>query len=368
MKQAVDVGLPSLLDIGLASGPGFFSFEQQPQIEDSKAAYGQLTWAVSDRVNFTAGLRNSREQKDRDGRNVFRYSFDAVQPPLYYGPYDESKTVVTGINYARGRWSATDWKVGFDLQVKPSHMVYGNVGTGFKTGGYDDGVNRTFKPEHVLTYEIGSKNRFFNDSLQLNAVLYRSDYKDLQITGTGIDPVTGLRYAATVNAAKAHTTGLEVELQAKPSTHDYLALSVGLMDAKYGDFPTGSLGDTWHTTDFNYQGFHLRAAPSFTGTLSYGHDFDLGNSATLTPEFKSRYTSSQYMHYTNFPISYQGSYTKSDFTLTYSKGMWEARAFVHNIENKVVFSYVSPNNPPTTAWYYLQDPRTFGLGFRVKFQ
>jgi iron complex outermembrane recepter protein len=147
-----------------------------------------------------------------------------------------------------------------------------------------------------------------------------------------------------------------------------VGLNFGLMDAKYGDFPTGPLGDTWHATAYNYESFSLRAAPRFSGTLSYGHDFEMGNAGMLTPDLKIRYTSSQYEHYTNFPITHQGGYSKSDFTLTYRKDSWELRAFVHNIENKVVYSYVYPEPSTQTAWYYLQDPRTYGVEARVKFQ
>lgn len=368
MKQGVNVGLPALLDIGLEGGPGYFSFLQNPQVEDSKAIYGQTTFAVSDRFNLTGGLRYTEERKERDGVNAFQYAPGEDQPPLYYGPYDDSRTVITGINYARGKWTSTDWKVGFDFEATDTNMLYGNVGTGFKTGGYDDGVNRTFKPEHVTTVEVGSKNRFMEDKVQVNLVAYRSDYKDLQIAGTGYDEVTGLAYGATVNAAKASTTGLEVDLRARPTKADNIGLTLGLMDAKYGNFPTGELGDTWHTEAFNYKGNRLRAAPRVTGTVSYSHDFEMGNGGTLTPDFRVRYTSSQYMHYTNFPISKQDSYTNSSFTLTYAKDKWQVRAFVRNIENDVVYANVTPNNPTDTAIYYLQDPRTYGIGVNVRFE
>jgi outer membrane receptor protein involved in Fe transport len=74
------------------------------------------------------------------------------------------------------------------------------------------------------------------------------------------------------------------------------------------------------------------------------------------------------MHYTNFPISKQDAFTTSDFTLTYTKDKWQVRAFVRNIENDVVYSYVNPNASTTDGTYYLQDPRTFGVGVNVKFE
>ena len=50
-------------------------------------------------------------------------------------------------------------------------MLYGTVSTGFKTGGYSNTTDCgaiPFKPEDLRAWELGSKNRFFNDTLQVN--------------------------------------------------------------------------------------------------------------------------------------------------------------------------------------------------------
>ena len=40
---------------------------------------------------------------------------------------------------------------------------------------------KLFEPEEVDSYEIGAKTRLFGNTLQLNASLFRYDYKDLQL-------------------------------------------------------------------------------------------------------------------------------------------------------------------------------------------
>jgi iron complex outermembrane receptor protein len=51
--------------------------------------------------------------------------------------------------------------------------------TGYKAGGFAS--CNEYQPETVTTYEIGSKNRALNNTVQANVAAFYSDYKNQQI-------------------------------------------------------------------------------------------------------------------------------------------------------------------------------------------
>ncbi|MGH1558583.1 TonB-dependent receptor domain-containing protein [Caulobacter segnis] len=68
-------------------------------------------------------------------------------------------------NLSDETWNATNWKLGVDYDVNPTSMLYAQASTGYKAGGYFDGLppNAYTAPEHITAYrEVGSKNRFFD--------------------------------------------------------------------------------------------------------------------------------------------------------------------------------------------------------------
>ena len=53
-----------------------------------------------------------------------------------------------------------------------SSQFYGSVSSGFKAGGFAALEIVRFKPEYILSFEIGNKNSFFDDRLTLNMAAY----------------------------------------------------------------------------------------------------------------------------------------------------------------------------------------------------
>ena len=66
-------------------------------------------------------------------------------------------------------------------------MGYFSWSEGFKSGGFDSKIGIAAEAgvpvnaETATNYEIGIKSRWFDSSLQFNAALFHTDYKDLQI-------------------------------------------------------------------------------------------------------------------------------------------------------------------------------------------
>jgi iron complex outermembrane receptor protein len=98
-------------------------------------------------------------------------------------------------------------------------MVYASYTRGFKPGGlngtstsyvnfgWDTGIKPTYEPETVDSFEIGSKNRFFDNKVLLNLSAFYYKYKNMQF----LDEDAILYGEGTANAPSANIYGIELE-------------------------------------------------------------------------------------------------------------------------------------------------------------
>src|SRR5262249_33435556 len=146
-----------------------------------------------------------------------------------------------------------DWRAGLDYDVAKDHLVYGNVSTGHKSGGFNDNtvvtfpdghtesIAPTYKPESILALEVGSKNQFSENGLRINAAVFYYFYRDqvfqtVQQVATIPDP-TVTQPASTVrfNAAKSHVAGIEVDGSYDLPLGLVLAASGAFLEAKFDE-------------------------------------------------------------------------------------------------------------------------------------
>jgi iron complex outermembrane receptor protein len=147
-------------------------------------------------------------------------------------------------------------------------MLYGNVQTGHNQGTYNTIVNTpTFnnavKPQDLLGFTVGSKNRFFGDDLEINIEGYYYRYKDFLLSA--FDALAGT--AVAVNAPRASIKGAQIDLCYLVTRRDLFTANVGILDARIDRFIDG-LGK-------NYADFRLPDAPVYTVNLGYQHNFPL---------------------------------------------------------------------------------------------
>jgi iron complex outermembrane receptor protein len=220
------------------------------------AAYGQVSFrpGAFDRLNFTFGLRASRDERYAIKNFIQRQylevrlsdaSLAAVPVPQQVaGSPDDFVGVQARSNYNDISPSAT---VQFNLT--PSAMTYLSYSTAYKSGGFNlrdpqisaasgaasDGTNygfgfvEGFKPERVKSLELGLKSVWLNHALRLNADAFYSRYTDMQtnflIAGTISD-------TKSRNAGKARMAGVELEGAYIPVDDLTLGLQYAYLDAK----------------------------------------------------------------------------------------------------------------------------------------
>ena len=325
-------------------------FVQNPVDSSSRAVFGQATYSLTPQLRLTAGARTTEDEKSRLG-------VVTLSPPIA-----PNSSNVADVSYRR-----STWKLGAEFDILPAVMVYGNVATGYKAGGYFDGDNargdNTYKPESLRSVELGLKGRFLDNRLQLSAALFQYNYQDLQISYVTINPLTNATGTITTNAARATNRGAELEARWLVSDAGTLGLSVGLLDAKYKSFlfpviPTRPVA-------IDYAGRKLDRAPETTLAVNYTHKWALADGSGLSANAAVRYSSSYV--FSNFaiatPVQYtQAAFTRTDLSLTYASAddSWNVQAFVKNVGDRQAITGYS-YSAFTGNQVFLSDPRTFGL-------
>ena len=157
------------------------------------------------------------------------------------GPAPTPYLYPNGITPASGDFNFSNYRGTLKYAVNRNSNLYASVANGTKAGGFNqrsvaaaDGSqpDLKFDPEVNTTYEIGSKNSFFDNKLQVNLAVYHIDTKGIQISGPSSVPTNaGL---VTKNFGSVHTTGFEAEVAAHPIPELTLRVGVGYSNPKFG--------------------------------------------------------------------------------------------------------------------------------------
>ena len=323
-------------------------------VSKSKAVFGQIGYKLTDTIEVEAGTRYSDNDKHRTGFNFITnttafYNTGAIN----YVTTQQDSSVSSKI------WT---YHAGVNWQFAPQNLVYAKFDTGFKDGGFTDLAN--YAPEKITSYEIGMKNRFFGNTLQLNLAAFWYDYTDQQVTqSVNID---GTARNLVVNAGKSRYKGVEAELNWLITPADRFDAFVGYTHAEYTDFAV-----LFNGVNTQLRGNTPPQAPRWTANIGYSHDFDLGG-GQLTPRIQTHIESESYFTVFNRGTDRQGGYHRSDFTLTYkpNNGAWQLDAFVRNIEDKLILNYAYDPTGATRRAYVYQyaAPRTYGARVTVNFR
>lgn len=314
---------------------------------ESLAEMAQVAFRVTDDFKVTGGIRHNDDEKSRQGYiGPFQY-FPATQPLIVSPGSDISKNT---------------YHIGLDWQVSPASLVYAKFATGYKSGGFTDIA--PYGPEEIDTFEIGAKNRFLNDRLQVNLAAYRSDYTGQQVqqivTGGG-----GLRIE---NAGETRIQGLEADL-ALGFEAGQIELNVAYLDAEFTKFDLAYgapnyNGTAWinlPTVNVNLAGNRPQQAPEWTIGAAVQRSFNILD-GSLTTRVQTKYQTEQFYTFFNRPNDMQDSYATINFLGTFvpNGSPWQLQVYVNNLSDETVFSNAGPNDRAHVYAYTYQPPRTFG--------
>jgi len=318
------------------------------------AAYGQATYSLTDQTRLTAGLRVSQDSMKMADGEVF---FPTGAPP----------------NFGRGvqpvsfddKWKRLNWKVGAEQDIGPRSMLYASVQSGFNPGTFDGNAGadpgREVKPQSMIAYTAGIKNRFFGSALTLNLEGFFYSYKNQIITAPNLSTgATGL-----LNAPRSRIYGVEVDSVLNLFSGTKIRVGVEYLNGIFQRFEAGSA-----TGPRDFSGFALPFSPKISGNLGLDQTFELGGKGSINARIDSYVTSSYWFTYDHIPGLKQSSYTKTDASISYRPPgeEWEVGVWCKNLENNAIAA--SAGSVAGRAYpgvVYVEPPRTFGVRFSIKF-
>jgi outer membrane receptor protein involved in Fe transport len=260
-------------------------------------------------------------------------------------------------------------KVGLNFYANDDVMVYANIGTGFKSGGYNGALASSFlqltpyKEEELTIVELGIKATLLDNTMQLNAAAFYYDYTDKQIISIINDPVFG-PLAALVNVPESEITGMEFEatwLVTDAFTLNFGAAWLSTEVIRYEGFHPLAGG----TNTVNFAGAELGQAPSLTANLRASYVWDLANNNYFRLSADGSYKDDYHagLQFVN-PVDNRfdvDSYSLINARAAYGSDNWEVAAWVRNIGDDYYYQSVTFSNDAITRG--VGRGRDWGLSF-----
>jgi iron complex outermembrane receptor protein len=355
----------------------------------SKAIFGQATYSVTDRLRVIGGLRYSNERHEIDGLAYNLATPNAGLPfaagqPCYNGPSVCIRDRFTGDK----TWNRVTYKTGVEFDLTPQNMLFVTYGTGIKAGGFNatslfgtPNQAAAYGPEKLTALEVGARNRFFGNKLQLNLEVFHWKYRDAQAFYPFLD-ASGAPSAGVTNAGRSTMYGGNVDAVWRITANDQLRGSVEYLHTRFDSFVFPSSGQTPVTSGcelvttgtgpmVDCSGKRLTRAPKWSGSAQYQHTFPLANGGSVDAVWSTQFATQRWGTVAYIPSVSLKGYASHDASITYHapEDRWELTGFVRNLSNALIYTGAQDSGIfyPSLAVANLQAPRTFGARLHVNF-
>ena len=337
----------------------------------SYAAFGQVIWHATDRLDLTVGLRYTKEKKTG--------FFEQVQR----GPALTPDQIALGAQAIRNSFGATiprydartkedNLSGGLTLSYKitPDIMIYGTYAKGYKSGGLNlNAVNAdpVIAPEKVDNFEVGIKTALFDRVLTLNLAAFHTRIKNYQ--SQQVDN-NGAPTAYIANVGTVRTQGIELDATLRPVRNLSLFASASYVDAIYKSFrnapcPLEYLG---LQTACDLSGRSLPGVSKYSVSLGGEYAVDVSSSAQV-------YANANYSYRSKFNGTYNLAedavikgygLTNLSVGFRHPDGRWDISIYARNLFNTKYFNTLG-SAAFNTGQYSggPGDPRTYGVTLRT---
>ncbi|MDP9065632.1 MAG: TonB-dependent receptor [Pseudomonadota bacterium] len=381
----------------------------------SAAAFGRVTANITDQFRLVGGARFTHDDKKFDGQaaviiadcvvtNAFGLPNCPTTPVLpltdtaaqlpFPLPAPNGRPLPIGTTGAIAINALTvvdkelttskgTYRAAAEYDVGPRSLLYASYETGFRSGGFSVSYGKeTYQPEYITAYTLGSKNRLFDNRLQLNAEAFLWQYRDQQVNHRGVDG-HGVTGQFTENVGRSINKGVEVESQFLATRTTLLSATGQYLATKYTNFvyeypavgaapPTVGCPVTKSTTnplalDVNCSGKPAYNAPKVTLNLGVQQTVPI-NDYKLVLAADTQYRSSRYVGFEYLPFQLAPSVWQSNATVSFSPSTdrWTVALYGRNIEDK---------RTPTNSIIFLgllateisSPPRTYGVTLSERF-
>ena len=276
---------------GLAGGP--FAYDNLLYAEqDGFAAFGEMTFGLTDRLDLTLGVRY-HDQNNANGPMAPIPGVTAPQTPfsdvLHTGGDPFAGTRIVNTDAPPNQFDETTYKAALQMQFTDDIMGYISYSEGFDSGGIDSvqvGTGQIwfpYDPQIIENTEIGMRADLADGRLRLNATYFDSDWNNIQNNGVVKDENGNeLPTLALTNVGTANASGLELEMTYLPTDNLTLNFNYGLLDTGYTFIEPGTPQLTTST--------EFEQAPDSQWNVGLQYVADLGNGGSFTSRIDYAYS------------------------------------------------------------------------------
>ena len=362
------------------------------------AAFGDVIWRATDKLNLTFGLRYTRDEKDFTWLNTPRNApeleakldlleslgfFDALAQmgiPItrelltFDMAFIDPPAMVNKGVLVRDKRSWSDFSPRFvvDYHFNDKAMVFGSLAKGYKAGGFNAlQIGPAFENEDVWNAEVGIKQSFGRFSYNASLFHYRYDNRQSirLIDPDPNNPVDIPRFVFDTGDLEA--TGIDFDMRWKVTDAFTLDAQAEWIDSKYKDYVTP-------------EGVDLDGEPTgeprFTASVGAAYRMSLGDSGDLRLSARHAYrgrtrcnagSDQQGDCGVNALLDIGEPRERTDVRVgwTSPQGTWSWAVYGNNIfDNQYVKGLNTYGRGPLgVVGATISEPRTFGMEVAVKF-
>jgi len=310
------------------------------------AFFGQATYAITDNFDLTAGLRYDYEHKEQ--RVLGEYQHDPDPNPIFETVPDTSATAT---------FNALSPKLTAAYHVNDNSTVYASYSRGYRAGGMTQLSSDPsqpplypYKPEFSNNIEVGTKNIFLQNRLQVNLSLFYVNVVDAQV------PTLVLPDAVTItkNAGELTSKGIDLRVSATPVKDLQVEYSLGVNDATFTKLKLSQNGN-----EADLDGKHQIFTPSVTSMTAIQYGYQIGK-VKLVARGEWMLLGKQYFDLAN--TIEQSSYNLFNARVGIEIQKLEVMFWGRNLSDEKYIAYAYDFGAT-----HLGNPRNYGVTIRTSF-
>jgi len=312
--------------------------------DEVKAIYGEATFAISEKLRMTVGMRKFESKLRIVAKNGYFGGFG----PSYYG-HDNDRVEED---------SGTAPKFALAYALDNGALLYMNYSEGYRPGGTNrinknsDAAPLYYDADQLNNIEVGYKYLSEDSTLRYNLTFYSMSWKDMQTANFDLD-LASISFNSNIGDAIIQGLEGDVTLTTKNGVN-FIAGATILNPRLDEDYVLNGV-------TLANEGTRLANVPKIKGSIAINKDFDIKGLSGYWDLSLSR-TGKRKSSMTN-PID-QGAYTLGNFSTTIVSENWSAVFYVDNIFDTRATIWEYQGYRPETV--FTNRPRTLGLRLKYK--
>ena len=330
---------------GIAGREGIWWDLDNLREDEVKAIYGEATFALTEKMRLTVGLRKF----DSKYRMVAKNGYFGGFGPAYYG-HDNDRVEED---------SGTSPKLALAYALDNDALLYFNFSQGYRPGGTNrtnknsDAAPLFYDSDKLNNFELGYKYASSDGTKRYNAAFYSMNWKDMQSANFDLDLAS---ISFNSNIGDAIIQGLETDVTLLTANgYSFIAGMTLLHPRLDEDYVLN--GNVLAT-----EGTRLANVPKVKASIAINKSFEMKGGLNGYWDLSLSRTGKRKSSMTN-PID-QNAYTLANLSSTIEGSNWAAVLYIDNLfDTRATLWEYSGYRPETI---FTNRPRTLGLRLKYK--